>query len=200
MLMRFDPFREVDRTAEQLTQRLTSPGVPFDAVRRGNKVIVNFDLPGVAEDSIDLTVERNVLTLNAERAIDWQDDDEVIANERRQGTLSRQLFLGDTLDTSKVEASYDRGVLTVTIPVAETAQPRKVAIAGTEGQPGAQLVGHGDLGDDLRRLNPDDHLGWYGVAPPVALRQLVAHVTAGDPLADGRITCGPSTTSSTSPP
>jgi HSP20 family protein len=100
MLMRFDPFREVDRTAEQLTQRLTSPGVPFDAVRRGNKVIVNFDLP-----------------------------------ERRQGTFSRQLFLGDTLDTSKVEASYDRGVLTVTIPVAETAQPRKVAIAGTERKP-----------------------------------------------------------------
>jgi HSP20 family protein len=138
MLMRFDPFREVDRTAEQLTQRLTSPGVPFDAVRRGNKVIVNFDLPGVAEDSIDLTVERNVLTLNAERGIDWQDDDEVIANERRQGTFSRQLFLGDTLDTSsKVEASYDRGVLTVTIPVAETAQPRKVVIAGTERKPEA---------------------------------------------------------------
>jgi HSP20 family protein len=137
MLMRFDPFREVDRTAEQLTQRLTSPGVPFDAVRRGNKVIVNFDLPGVAEDSIDLTVERNVLSLNAERGIDWQDDDEVIANERRQGTFSRQLFLGDTLDTSKVEASYDRGVLTVTIPVAETAQPRKVAIAGTESKPEA---------------------------------------------------------------
>jgi HSP20 family protein len=106
-------------------------------VRRGNKVIVNFDLPGVAENSIDLTVERNVLTLNAERGSDWQDDDEVIANERRQGTFTRQLFLGDTLDTSKVEASYDRGVLTVTIPVAETAQPRKVAIAGTVGKPEA---------------------------------------------------------------
>ena len=115
-------------------QRLTSPGVPFDAVRRGNKVIVNFDLPSVAKDSIDLTVERNVLSLNAERGIDWQDD-EVIANERRQGTFIRQLFLGDTLDTSKVEASYDRGVLTVTIPVAETAQPRNVAITGTEGKP-----------------------------------------------------------------
>jgi HSP20 family protein len=137
MLMRFDPFRELDRTAEQLTQRLTSPSVPFDAVRRGNKVIVNFDLPGVAENSIDLTVERNVLTLKAERGIDWQDDDEVIANERRQGTFTRQLFVGDTLDTSKVEASYDRGVLTVTIPVAETAQPRKVDIAGTEGKPEA---------------------------------------------------------------
>ena len=103
MLMRFDPFRELDRTAEQLTQRLTSPSVPFDAVRRGNQVIVNFDLPGVAENSIDLTVERNVLTLKAERGIDWQDDDEVIANERRQGTFTRQLFVGDTLDTSKVE-------------------------------------------------------------------------------------------------
>ena len=120
-------LREVDRTAEQLTQRLTSPGVPFDPTRRENKVIVNFDLPGVAEDSIDLTVERNVLTLKAERGIDWQDDDEVIENEERCGTFSRQLFLGDTLDTSKVEASYDRGVPTVTIPVAETAEPRKVA-------------------------------------------------------------------------
>ena len=126
-------LREVDRTAEQLTQRLTSPGVPFNAARRENKVIVNFDLPGVAEDSIDLTVERNVLTLKAERGIDWQDDDEVIANEERHGTFSRQLFLGDTLDTSKVEASYDRGVPTVTIPVAETAQPRKVATNGKLG-------------------------------------------------------------------
>jgi HSP20 family protein len=105
-------------------------------VRRGNRVIVNFGLPGVAEDSIDLTVERNVLILNAERGVDWQDDDEVIANER-QGTFTRQLFLGDTLDTSKVEASYGRGVLTVTIPVDETAQPRKVAIAGPEGKPEA---------------------------------------------------------------
>ena len=125
MLMRFDPFREVDRTAEQLTQRPTSPGVPFDAARRENKVIVNFDLPGVAEDSIDLTVGRNVLTLKAERGIDWQDDDEVIANERRQARLAGSCSWA-TLDTSKVEASYDRGVPTVTIPVAETAQPRKV--------------------------------------------------------------------------
>jgi HSP20 family protein len=131
MLMRFDPFRELDRTAEQLTQRLTSPSVPFDAVRRGNTVIVNFDLPGVTENSIDLTVERNVLTLKAERGIERQADDEVIANERPQGTFTRQLFLGDTLDTSTVQASYDRGVLTVTIPIAETAQPRKVAIAGS---------------------------------------------------------------------
>jgi len=138
MLMRFDPFRELDRATEQLWNRAAEPAVPMDAVRRGSDVVVSFDLPGVDPDSIDLTVERNVLTLKAERRSQRTEGEEVIATERRQGTFTRQLFLGDTLDTGRVQASYDHGVLTVTIPVAETAKPRRVSIGG--GSNGAQAI------------------------------------------------------------
>jgi HSP20 family protein len=132
MLMRFDPFREIDRALRGTEQFFSqSPSVPFDAVRRGGHVVVRFDLPGVAPDAIDLTVERNVLTLNAERKFDRSEGEEFIAGERREGSFTRQLFLGDTLDASKVDASYENGVLTVTIPVAETAKPRKVSIGAT---------------------------------------------------------------------
>jgi HSP20 family protein len=130
MLMRTDPFREVDRLAEQLWGRAT-PLIPMDAIRHEGQVFVSFDLPGVDPDAIDLTVERNVLTVRAERRFERAESDEVIANERRYGTLTRQVFLGDTLDTAALEATYDHGVLTVMIPVAEQAQPRKVAIGGT---------------------------------------------------------------------
>ncbi len=131
MLMRFDPFRELDRAADQFWATNRSPAVPMDAVRRGNQVLVSFDLPGVDPSGIDLTVERNVLTLRAERRFERNEGDEFIANERRQGQFTRQIFLGDTLDTSQLEASYDHGVLTVAIPVAEQAKPRKVAISGS---------------------------------------------------------------------
>jgi len=130
MLMRFDPFRELDRVAEQVWQTGANRGVPMDAFRRGESVIVQFDLPGVDPDSIDLTVERNVLTLRAERRHDRQEGDEPIVAERPQGTYTRQLFLGETLDHGRIDASYDHGVLTVIIPVAEQAKPRKVSIAG----------------------------------------------------------------------
>ena len=130
MLMRFDPFRELDRVAEQVWQTGPNRGVPMDAFRRCESVIVQFDLPGVDADSIDLTVERNVLTLRAERRHDRQEGDEPIVAERPQGTYTRQLFLGETLDHGQIDASYDHGVLTVTIPVAEQAKPRKVSIAG----------------------------------------------------------------------
>lgn len=129
MLMRFDPFRELDRRAQQ-------PGadrptvMPMDAYRRGDEFVVHFDLPGVDPDSIDLTVEKNVLTIRAERQ--WQpgDDDEVLVSERPKGSFSRQLFLGESLDTDRISARYDQGVLTIKIPVAEKAKPRKVAIEG----------------------------------------------------------------------
>ena len=130
MLMRFDPFRELDRMADQLWQAPANRGVPMDAFRRGEQVVVEFDLPGVDPDSIDLTVERNVLTLRAERRHDRQEGDEPIVSERPQGTYTRQLFLGETLDHGRIDANYDHGVLTVTIPVAEQAKPRKVTISG----------------------------------------------------------------------
>ena len=134
MLMRFDPFRELDRMSEQLWRQSSGPsGVPMDAFRRGEQVVVHFDLPGIDPESIDLTVERNVLTLRAERTVARQEGDEAIVTERPRGTFTRQLFLGETLDAGNIDAAYEHGVLTVTIPVAEQAKPRKVSIAGTNG-------------------------------------------------------------------
>jgi HSP20 family protein len=135
MLLRFDPFRELDRAFDQLSEPMSraTPSVAFDAVRRGDHVVVRFDLPGVSPESIDLTVERDVLTLTAERSADRQEGDEVIVSERRMGRFTRRLFLGENLDTDHVEADYRDGVLTVTIPVAERAKARKVEIGSGEG-------------------------------------------------------------------
>ena len=129
MLLRYDPFRELDRFTER--SRSTAPAIPMDAVRRGEQVHIAFDLPGVDADSIDLEVERNVLTLRAERRFDPQEGDEVLAGERRQGRFTRQVFLGDTLDTGRVAADYHDGVLEVTIPMAEQARARKVEIGAS---------------------------------------------------------------------
>jgi HSP20 family protein len=132
MLMRFDPFRELDRWADQVSQvaRQGSLSIPMDAVRHGDQVFINFDLPGVDPDAIDLTVERDTLTVSATRRFERSEGDELLANERFQGTFTRRVLLGDILDASRLEAAYDHGVLSVTIPVSEQAQPRKVAIGG----------------------------------------------------------------------
>ena len=129
MLMRYDPFREMDRFTDQLFGSPTrAPWVPMDAVRRGDHVELFFDLPGVRYDSIDLTVERNVLTVRAERHWAPAEGDDVLARERTQGSFSRQVLLGDALDGDRVEAEYHDGVLHVSVPVAEQAKPRKVEI------------------------------------------------------------------------
>lgn len=135
MLIRFDPFRDVERAASWWNGR--APGLPMDAYRRGDEFIVHFDLPGVDPASIDLTVEKNVLTVRAERKWPVGEADKVAINERPQGTFSRQLFLGEQLDTDRIAAGYEQGVLTLTIPMAEQAKPRKVEItAGTgDGSP-----------------------------------------------------------------
>jgi HSP20 family protein len=131
--MRFDPFRELDRQFDRLSQRNWAAGVmPIDAYRRGDHFFVHFDLPGVDAESVDLEVEKNVLTVKAERSWEPAEGDEVVVAERPRGTFSRQLFLGETLDTDHIEANYDKGVLTVRIPVAEAAKPRKVAIGDGE--------------------------------------------------------------------
>ncbi|MEV6653468.1 Hsp20/alpha crystallin family protein [Streptomyces sp. NPDC051219] len=131
MLMRTDPFREFDRLTQQL---LGTPGrptaMPMDAYREGDTFVVELDLPGVAPESIDLDVERNVLTVRAERRSRASANAEVLIAERTAGTFSRQMFLGETLDTDRIDASYDAGVLRLTIPVAEQAKPRKIAITG----------------------------------------------------------------------
>ncbi|KNE81121.1 MULTISPECIES: Hsp20/alpha crystallin family protein [Streptomyces] len=131
MLMRTDPFRDLDRFAQQMFGNVTRPsGMPMDAYRSGEDFVVHFDLPGIDPESIDLDVERNVLTVRAERRSPAPEDAEVIAAERPAGSFSRQLFLGDTLDTERIEASYEAGVLTLRIPVAEQAKPRKIQISG----------------------------------------------------------------------
>ncbi|TSD93562.1 Hsp20 family protein [Skermania sp. ID1734] len=128
MLMRTDPFRDLDRFAQQVLGTAARPTVmPMDAWREGDRFVVEFDLPGVAPDSIDLDVERNVVTVRAERPT-LDESREMIAAERNRGVFSRQLFLGETLDTDKIEAEYSDGVLRLTIPVAEQAKPRKIAI------------------------------------------------------------------------
>ena len=99
----------------------------MDAVRHGDQVFVNFDLPGVDPDAIDVTVERDVLTVSATRRFERAEGDEVLASERPQGTFTRRVLLGDSLDTGRLEAAYDHGVLSITIPVAEKAQPRKIS-------------------------------------------------------------------------
>jgi HSP20 family protein len=132
MLMRFDPFRDLDRLTQNLwggdVRRLN--GVPMDAYRKGGHFLVHFDVPGVDPNSIELTVEKNVLTVSAERARQWGDDvEEVVVSERPVGSFSRQLFLGETLDADHIEANCENGVLTLRIPVAEAAKPRKVEIS-----------------------------------------------------------------------
>ena len=131
MLMRTDPFREVDRLAQQVfgtAGTAARPSVmPMDAWREGEQFVVEFDLPGVDPSSVDLDVERNVLTVKAERP-GLNGDTELIAAERPRGVFSRQLILGDNLDTEHVQASYNAGVLSLRIPVAERAKPRKIAI------------------------------------------------------------------------
>ncbi|KZS57763.1 hypothetical protein A4G26_15215 [Mycobacterium kansasii] len=129
MLMRSDPFRAFDRWTEQALGTPARPAVmPMDAWREEGQFIVEFDLPGVDPDSLDLDVERNVLTVRAERP-DVDREREVVAAERPRGVFSRQLFLGDTLETDRIEASYHDGVLRLTIPIAEKAKPRRIEIS-----------------------------------------------------------------------
>jgi HSP20 family protein len=140
MLMRTDPFREFDRLAQLVTGG-TAAGtwskpspMPMDAYRSGDEYVVVFDLPGVPADAIDLDVERNVLTVKAERRpVALAEGIEMQVSERPLGVFSRQLFLGDTLDTERIEAAYDNGVLTLRIPVAAQAKPRKISIGAPAG-------------------------------------------------------------------
>ena len=130
MLLRTtDPFRDFDRLTQQLLGTTNRPAVmPMDAWREGDSFLIEFDLPGVAPESIDLDVERNVLTVRAERVArngDW----EMLASERPRGVFSRQLVLGDNLDLDRIEAGYDAGVLRLSIPVAEQAKPRKIEVS-----------------------------------------------------------------------
>ncbi|MFD8303182.1 Hsp20/alpha crystallin family protein [Streptomyces sp. NPDC059690] len=135
MLMRTDPFREFDRLAQQVLGSTTGrpAAMAMDAYRSGDDFIVHFDLPGIDPETIDLDVERNVLNVRAERRNPAPEGAEMIVAERPTGTFTRQLFLGETLDTERIDASYEAGVLTLRIPVAEQAKPRRIRISGGGG-------------------------------------------------------------------
>lgn len=131
MLVRTDPFRELDRLTQQVLGTAARPAaMPMDAYRQGDTFYVHFDLPGVSAESIDLTVEQNVLTVRAERGAEQPDDAEMLISERPLGVFTRQVFLGDTLDADSIAADYSSGVLTLTIPVREQAKPRNIQITG----------------------------------------------------------------------
>ena len=142
MLMRTDQFRELDRLTQQALGTAARPAaMPMDAWQEGDEFVVAFDLPGVDPDSVDIDVERNVLTVRAERRDPAPPNVELIAAERSRGVFSRQLILGDTLDPENIKALYADGVLTLRIPVAAQAKPRKIQVMRAEGQAQRQVAG-----------------------------------------------------------
>ena len=143
-LLRFDPFGDIDRMFDQAMNQRRRPSFPMDAYRHGDTVVVHFDLPGVDPASISLEYERQILSVSAER--EWRpvEGDQLLASERLHGTFQRQLLLGDGLDGDRIHASYEHGVLTVTVPVAEKAKPRRIDVAVSGGSEsidgGSQVV------------------------------------------------------------
>jgi HSP20 family protein len=148
MWMRTDPFREFDRLAAQLVGAGTTSRpvvMPMDAWREGDTFVLEFDLPGVQPETLDIDVERNVLTIKAERPA-RRSEGEVLASERPTGLFSRQLVLGDNLDLEHLEAGYDAGVVRLRVPVAQRAKPRKIQVTTGQGS-GQTQVTAGDQGD-----------------------------------------------------
>jgi HSP20 family protein len=130
MLIRNDPFRDLDRLSQQLLGTMARPAtMPMDAWRDHDEFVIELDIPGVDPDSIDLDVERHVVTVRAERPQPAEHQNDMITAERPRGVFSRQLVLGESLDTERIRAGYDAGVLVLRIPIAERAKPRKIEIA-----------------------------------------------------------------------
>lgn len=133
MLLQHDPFRDLDRLTQQVFGTMSRPStMPLDAWRDGDEFFVELDLPGIDPDKLDIDVERNVLTIKAERVCHIPDAVDAVASERSWGVFSRQLVLGDSLDTEKVDADYTAGVLRLRIPIAEQAKPRKISVTSRD--------------------------------------------------------------------
>ena len=133
MALGYDPFSELDQLRQQLLSRGTADrSFPMDAYRRGDEFILHVDLPGVQPETIDATVEGNVLTISAERRFEQQEGDAILVTERPQGRFSRQVTLGTMIDAESIRASYEGGVLTLALPVAATARPRRIEIAASD--------------------------------------------------------------------
>jgi HSP20 family protein len=129
-VLRFDPFQEFDRLSRQMLGSGRGPrSMPMEAYRRGDQFFIHLDLPGIDPDDVQLTVEHNVVAVRAERRPLYREGDEVLVDETPQGSFGRQLFLGDNLDAGRLEASFDQGILTLTIPVAEQAKPRRIQVS-----------------------------------------------------------------------
>ena len=136
MLLQYDPFRDLDRLTQQVFGTAARPtSMPLDAWREGDEFVVELDLPGIDPGNLDIDVERNVLTIRAERLSHMPDAANAVATERPWGAFSRQLVLGDALDTEKVNADYSAGVLKLRIPIAEKAKPRKISVATSDAKP-----------------------------------------------------------------
>jgi HSP20 family protein len=131
MATRYDPFREMDRWLSNVRQVPTAPGMPLDLYREGEAFVAKVDLPGVDPSTIDIDVEDRTLTVRAERRVDEAENRQWLTHERPTGTFARQLSLGHGLALDRIEAGYADGVLTLTIPVAEEAKPRKIQVAHT---------------------------------------------------------------------
>jgi HSP20 family protein len=139
-----DPFRQMDRLTSQLLSGTRTPmGMPIDVSQTDDGFHVCLDLPGVDPDSVDITTERNTLTIKAERRAEYEDGQNVLIAERPQGTFTRQLQLGDTVDTENIQASYSDGVLHLTLPMTQAAQPRRVQVR-TEGSGQRQITVEGE--------------------------------------------------------
>jgi HSP20 family protein len=148
VLTSFDPFfRDFERLTEGLSRRGPSPRrVPVDAVRQGDHYAIHFDLPGVEPESVDVTVEKNVLSVRAERQSSPEAGDRVVLSERPQGRFERKLYLGDNLDTDHIDAHYDRGVLSLRIAVSQAAKPRKVLVTSGAGNGSVESVESAESG------------------------------------------------------
>jgi HSP20 family protein len=131
MLMRYDPFVELERLTDRLFNTVANRplGIPLDAYREGDKFVVRADIPGVDPEAIEVTVDHDTLSISAERKWEPGEGTEVFVSERPHGKFTRQLFLGESLDTERMEAHYENGVLTLVIPVAEAARPKRIPVA-----------------------------------------------------------------------
>ena len=141
MSISYDPFNRFDELRDRLVSGGRAPlSFPMDAYRRGDAFLVHLDLPGVQPDTVDITVENQVLTVTAERRFEQHEGDQFLVSERPQGSFSRQLRLGSTIDTETIAASYEDGVLTLTLPVSERAKPRQVQVS----RGGSSQIGQGN--------------------------------------------------------
>jgi HSP20 family protein len=148
MIVAIEPTERTDRSGQHTSNAAGKRTMPMDAYRDGGQLIVHLDIPGIDPDSLELNVENNILTVKASRPRPQIENSQWLVSERLHGTFTCQLHLSDGLDLDKIQADYDRGVLTIRIPVAEDAKARRIEIGGsqTSGAESASSPGHSAQG------------------------------------------------------